>query len=254
MLTPNSTPTAAAVRAAAARASIVSLLLGACLALPAAAVTLYDPSAGTPPSSQGWSVLAAGAAAAESTAGGLYTLDTTGAGVSYYGNGRIAPLVLNTAVGFDLSFSLAVTSETHVDNTRSGYSVIVTGADPTHELELAFWSGNVWAYDYSAGSFVHGADVALDTGVLRSYTLSVRNQQYTLSSGGTLLLSGALKDYTAFGAPYSTPNFVFFGDDSSRGDSVTRLGLVTLVPVPEPAPAALFAAGLSLLAWRRRAR
>ena len=126
-------------------------------------------------------------------------------------------------------------------------------------IELAFWSGHVWAYDYdglAADRFVHGADAAFDTAsALQTYTLSVRHQQFTLFSGGSTLLSGALRDYTASGLPpYATPNLLFFGDDSSRGTSVTQLGFVSLSPVPESASAALWLAGLAVLgamAWRR---
>jgi hypothetical protein len=230
--------------------------LATVLAARATAATLYDASLGSKPSSQGWTPLVLGTPGSETVAGGLYNLDTTGPGVVYDGNYLVSAMPLDTAAGFQLSFNLAVLSETHTDATRSGFSVVVVGNDPTHEIELAFWGDHVWTYDYTGGAFVHGADVALDTSVLRNYSLSVSGQQYTLSADGTLLLSGSLKDYTAAGLVYTTPNFIFFGDDSSRGTSSTQVGLITLSLVPEPAAAWLWLSGLTALALpgRRRQR
>jgi hypothetical protein len=226
--------------------------LAVLLAAPASAVTLYDAAQGSKPADQGWTPLVLGTPGSDSVAAGLYTLDTTVASATYHGHYRISALPLDTAAGFELSFSLAVQAEAHTDATRSGYSVVMVGNDPTHEIELAFWSDYVWSYDYVGGAFVHGSDAALDTSVLRHYTLAVAGQQYTLSADGTLLLSGALKDYTPAGLVYTTPNFIFFGDDSSRGGSVTQLGQVTLLPVPEPAAAWLWLVGLAALARRRQ--
>jgi hypothetical protein len=234
----------------------LALLTGA-----AQAATLYDASQGSTPAAQGWTPLIAGAQPFQAVTVGVppaYSLVTTGAGVSYFGNARIGAPLLDTAAGFDLTFSLKVVTETHTSVNRAGYSVVVVGADPTKAVELSFWSGNIWVPDYNAADpdrFVHGLDAAFDTtGAFHSYLLSVRNQQYTVSTGGLTLLSGALHDYTAGGAPYTLPNFLFFGDDSSRGTSATELAWVALTPVPEPPPAALLLAGLVGLGWRARQR
>jgi hypothetical protein len=238
------------------RLSLAAALAGAALA-PAAAATLYDATAGTLPTAQGWATLAIGAPAAQSVAGGLYRLDTTGAGVSYFGNAMVSSQALDTAAGFQLSFSLQLQSETHSSANRAGYSLVVVGADPTKAVELDFWTSDIWVPDYVASDpdrFVHGNDVAIDTtAALRRYTLTVVNQQYTLASAGSTLLTGSMHDYSAGGPPYTTANFLFFGDDSSRGTSVSQLGYIALTAVPEPAAASLLAAGLLLLAWRRRA-
>ncbi len=239
-------------RCAAAAVLAITTVMGSSAAL---AVTLYDGSLGTLPSAQGWTPLVAGADAAQSVVGGSYRLDTTGAGVAIYGSGRISPVPLNTATGFDLSFTLRLESEAHTTANRAGYSVLFVGANATQSLELGFWANNVWAYDYDAGQsdrFVHGLDAAFDTGVTHNYTLAVRNQQYTLSADGELLLSGVVHDYTPGGPPYTQPNFLYFGDDSSRAVSVSGLAGVSVTAVPEPAPAALLLSGLALLAWRSR--
>ena len=197
-----------------ARNTLVTMALWAACALPAAAAstTLYDASTGGLPSAQGWTVLAAGAPAAQGVASGLYSLDTTGAGVGLYGNGRLSPVALDTAIGFDLSFSLRVLGESHTSTNRAGFSFLMLGSNPTQGLELGFWSGNVWAQDYVPADpdrFVHGADAAFDTtAALQTYTLAVRNQQFTFSAGATLLLSGSLRNYTNEGACllYTSPS------------------------------------------------
>lgn len=217
----------------------------------AQAVVLYDAAAGTPPSSQGWFVLADGAAGA-SVAGGEYRLDTT-ALAGAFGHARVQPL--DTAAGFELAFTLRIDAEVHTSANRAGYSVLLVGNDPSRALELAFWDDSVWAYDHNAADadrFVRGADAAFATTTTHDYVLAVRNHQFTLAADGGVLLSGALRDYRAEGLPYTVPGLIFFGDDSSRGTSLSALANVQLLPVPEPAPALLLAAGLAALAWRCR--
>ena len=246
------------------RQALVSTLLSAACALPAAAATttLYDPAAGTLPTAQGWTVLSAGAAATQSVNGFAYSLDTTGAGVGIYGNGRLSPVPLDTAAGFDIRFTLRVASESHTSTNRAGFTFLMLGSDPTKALELAFWADEVWSQDYVPGNpdrFVHGAGAAVDTTINRVYELSVRDQQFTLKSGPaviivgpplTTLFTGSLRNYTAEGAPYTTPNFLFFGDNSTRGAASVQIGQMTITPVPEPAAAALLLAGLAVLGWR----
>ena len=153
-----------------------------------ASTTLYDPALGTPPSAQGWSPLALGGGASQGVAGGVYALDTTGAGVSIWGNGRVSPVLLDTQAGFDLSFSLQLLGETHTSPNRSGYSLLLVGAQASRALELDFWADHRWAQNYDASQpdrFMHDTGVAFDTtAALTRYTLAVRQQQFTLSAGG----------------------------------------------------------------------
>ena len=221
-----------------------------------ATTTLYDPALGSLPSAQGWLPLVAGAAASQGLVGGGYALDTTGAGVLMWGNSRSSPLALDTQTGFDLSFSLQLLSESHTSPNRAGYSLVMVGAQANQALELDFWADHIWAQQYDASQpdrFVHDIGVAFDaSAALTPFTLAVRQQQFTLSAGGTALLSGALRDYTPVGLPYTVPNFLFLGDNSARGSAISHLGVVSLSPVPEPAVACLLALGLAGLALRRR--
>lgn len=236
-----------------------TLALAASPWLPAQAATLYDPGLNTLPSEQGWLVLALGAAASQSATAGAYTLNTQGAGVGLFGNARFAPTALNTSTGFVLDFRLQLLAESHSSLNRAGYTLLVVGSDPSRALELSFWTDHVWAQDYVGQAdpdrFVHGVDKAWDSqSAAQDYRLSIANQQFTLASGATTLLSGGLRDYSAAGFPYTQPNLIFFGDNSSRGQSLSALGLVSLSPVPEPAAAVLWLAGVAALtglAWRR---
>lgn len=222
----------------------------------AQAVTLYDAAGGGLPSSQGWLPLIAGTPGAESVFGGAYHLDTAGAGVDTHGNGRFSPVTLNTSQGFTLDFTLRVASESHSSSNRAGFSILFVGSSAANSLELAFWGNEVFAYHYDGSDpdrFVHGTGAALDTGaVLRSYSLSVANQQFTLSSGGSALFGGSLENYSAQGAPYTLPNFLFFGDNTSRGTSSIELTSLALAPVPELPTAWMLLAGIGLLGWKRQ--
>lgn len=94
-----------------------------------------------------------------------------------------------------LSFNLHLRSENHRSANRADYSVLLVGNTPSQSLELAFWSDHVWAEAYDttqADRFVHGQDAAWHTtSVPRSYSVLVQHQQFTLSSDGPMLLSGA---------------------------------------------------------------
>lgn len=231
------------------RAVLAATTLALCSGTAAwAASVAYDPGAGTLPSAQGWAALGA-PASFESLAGGVYTLDTTASNDIVGAYGRIDPSGLDTEAGFRLDFNLRVVAESHARPERAGFSVILTGADPRHALELGFWDDRVFAY---TSSFGHGAEALYATGVATDYTLLVANHQFTLKGNGSTLLSGSLVDYTAFGLPYTVPNAVFFGDDTRSAQSHVELRGLALAPMPEPASSLLLAAGLAVLVTARR--
>lgn len=232
--------------------------LAACLGgVPAVAatVTLFDAAGNTLPNAQGWAY-ASFPSTTQSATGGTLNFSTAASAATQAGYAR-ADQSLDTVAGFDLDLvQLTVLSESHDNADRAGFSVIAVGSDPTRSLELAFWSGEVWAYAFTSGAFVHGAGLALDTTVARDYTLRVRNNQWSLRvDGAATSLGGALVDYTPaalFIDPYEIPNFLFLGDDTGSAAAAITLKAVTISPVPLPATAWLLAFGLLGLLQRAR--
>jgi hypothetical protein len=246
---------------------LATLALALGTAVGASAATLYDGALASLPSAQGWSYLTdplpppfgAGVLATRSLAGGGAVLDTTprqsdSAGYFSLAGDRPALPVLDRTAGFTLGFSLQIQDENHAVSNRAGFSVLVV-TDDLKALELAFWENQVWAYADGAtgGLFAHGETGFLDTTVAAiDYTLDIQGNGYHLAANGTPLLSGTLRDYTAFSGfpdPYETPNLIFMGDDTSSAAARSLLTRVSLSPLPIPAPPvlALFLAGLGLL-------
>lgn len=224
----------------------------------ASALTLYDASANTLPSQQGWFTLTP--PGTESVAGGVYRLDTTASAALQGGSARTSPFALDTQAGFVLDVRLRLPTESHLSTNRAGFVLTVIGQDPTHSIELGFWTDRVWAYDIPApNTFVRGPDGLYDTqGAAHTYRVAVANQQYTVSADGQALFGGSLVDFTSAPFPiYHQPNAIFFGDDTSSAAALAQVALITLTalpPVSEPSSAALLAVGLGVIAWLRRAK
>jgi hypothetical protein len=245
------------------RSALAALTSSAALAVPAAAMTLYDPAQATLPEAQGWSVLSSGSGSSRSFVDGRLRTDTlTDPSATQFVVFRTSPFALDTVSGFTLNFGLQVQAEAHQSDNRAGYSVLLQGLDQRKSLELSFWESEVWAMDFvpggADGGFVRGNGAALDTtSAFRQYALTVQGNLYTLRADGSAVLSGTMVDY-APGFPasviYNASNVLFFGDNSSRGQSVVDLGLVSVTAVPEPASALLLAAGLALALLRARRR
>ncbi|NJM07588.1 hypothetical protein HC891_17470 [Candidatus Gracilibacteria bacterium] len=213
------------------------------LAVPvqSATVTLYDGSLGTKPSAQGFFLgcenfpfPCAPEDWTETVENGGVTLDTTpdeSEKVGYIGDIR-AYDALTRADGYTLRFTVQILDEQHSSVNRAGFSVIVLSND-LKGIELGFWEDEVWAQDYPP-AFVRDEGVALDTTTLRTYELTIQGDSYTLRSGSTVL-SGPLRDYSAFGEPYNVPDFMFLGDDKTSAAAKIRLTAVdVIVPLLPP--------------------
>jgi hypothetical protein len=237
---------------------LAALMLGTTAAR-AQLTELYVPQNGTP-GSQGWLPLVQGTPGSTQLGPDTFQLNTLADEATQHGFFRFSPVALDTAAGFMLTFNLRIDGSSTSSINRGGFSLVLVGKDPTRSLELAFSANEVFAYDYVAGDpdrFVRGASAGLMANVPYSYVLTVANDAFNLNINGQNLLSGGLVDYTGQGLPYTTPNFVFFGDDTSRASANAYLGpLVLTSTVPEPARAWLWLPGLLLLAgWlgaRRR--
>lgn len=149
---------------------------------------------------------------------------------------------LDRTTGFSISFSAQLLSELHSNNNRAGFDVIALSNDTTDHLgiELDFQLGNIFAQGdgstpnpggQNKGLFLAAENASYDTGSATNYTLSIQNNTYQLLANNNLILSGPLRDYSAFTDiinPYKTPNFLFFGDDSSSAQAKTNLGSISV--------------------------
>lgn len=250
----------------------VLLLLAVATGSPAATVTLYDGAAGVPL----FPWIAGGPQAAFSSGGGGVTIDTTSSDSTQAGYFR-ADTTFDRAQGYTLRFDLDLLSEDHsnpaaLNNAdsiaeRAGFSLIALGND-LRGVELAFWMTEVWAQNDglvkadpvlapSGTRFTHGEGVPFDfSGAVVRFDLSVLGNGYTLSANGAPLLSGALRDYSNEGAPYTTPNFLFFGDNTTSANGSAKVNLITFTDsaVPEPGSFALLLMGTLAFAAAQRVR
>jgi hypothetical protein len=254
---------------------MVFALLAAAVSHDAAAAgvgsKLYDASLGSVPSAQGWfnpdtSAFPTFAPNATETilvngGGNPYALQFdsthTGSNSIQDGNSR-ADRNLDTAVGFELSWRLRLATETHATANRGGFSLIMVGAQQQHALELAFWTDQVWAYDFavSPNTFSHGATYFVDTTTAHDYRLRVYNHAYSLLIDNLPALSGTLIDYDSplpdpFD-PYNIANNIFFGDDTSSARAKVELEYIALSPIPLPGAIVMAAPAFFLVLRRRR--
>jgi hypothetical protein len=222
-------------------------------------VILFDGSAGTRPDQQGWvrrfnPLYPPGA----QTAGPIgTTLDSTGDMRTMDGYFTIDPLglspshpglpALDRAVGFTVSLDMLIEAESHASPDRAGFSLIVIGAD-RKGIELGFWTDRIWAQDDDP-IFTQAEGRAWDTTVAARYDLAVAGDGYRLLADGVELFSGAIRDYSAFGSPYTIANLIFAGDNTTSASGRARLDRVAVLarPVPEPSSWILLGSGLAVL-------
>jgi hypothetical protein len=109
-------------------------------------------------------------------------------------------------------------------------------------IELGFWTDRIWAQEGGSGNtlFTQAEYAPFDTQSARMpYALAVQGDIYMLSSNGTPILSGKLRDYTAFNDfPdfYKTPNLIFVGDDTRTASAAIGLAYVAVGPTASNAP------------------
>jgi len=219
-------------------------------AAPAAPSVLYDAAQGSLPDAQGFTFLAL-PSVAPAISGGATVLDTSSSKsiVAGYFSKSTPQLVLDRAAGYTVRFTVQVDLEDHSgsdknnDGTedRAGFSVIVLSSDK-RGIELGFWQDRIWAQEGGSGSqlFTQAERAAFNTQSARTpYMLAVHGDTYTLSSNGTAILSGKLRDYTTFNGfpdPYETPNLIFLGDDTRSASAKIQLTYVAFGPASSNGP------------------
>ena len=220
------------------------------------AQTLYEASLGTLPEAQGWSYASLGVDITKSLSGDSVRLDTSTLTDNQAGWSRIAVPPLNRSQGFTLLFTAQLNAEVHNSGNRAGFSLIVLGAD-TNGIELAFWTNTVFAQGGPPSLFVHAEEVAFTTtSGFVDYALTLVASNYVLRANGTPILSGPVRDYTSFSGPinpYRTPNFIFFGDDTTSASASVNMRRFVLVQPPlltTPGPGVVSWLGTSNLSYR----
>ena len=226
---------------------------------------LYDEAQGNLPDDQAWLSYAANGGVATSivVAGGV-NLQTDASASAGFSNYALFPLgfkkslfpTLNSATGFTLSFAMQLHAEAHSSNDRAGFSIILLDENNLG-VELGFWQDSIWSQSDNPLFQAKDEQVAFNsTASMISYDLTILQSDYYLTQNGSILLTGGLKDYSAFtggpggtSIPYSLPSYLFLGDDTSSASANVTLGRILLsdtaqFSVPEPSLIALICIGL----------
>ena len=210
-------------------------------------LNLYNPS-GPLPSQQGWLAFGTGFAGRQSLSSRGTLLDSTTllADIAGYSNHVSAvPALVNSAfpaldrgVGFGLDLTLRLDNETHLSDNRAGVSLLLLdqGATPVG-IELGFWSNRIFSQAGGATPFTAVADAVegIDTRSATSYSLRMFDDTYLLLANKRLILQGRVQDYSQTALPslipynpYTTANFFYLGDNSSRASGRVEVGEINL--------------------------
>lgn len=207
---------------------------------------LYDAQPGTLPAEQGWSYAALPGTARQTHTGSATRLDTlmSLSEAAGYALRPAPPLDRRTGFNLVLRFHLLEARSTRPE--RAGFSVIVLDAE-RRGIELGFGAGDVFAqHDQPLFTRGESAGFPLSNGPVEA-VLSLRGDHYTLFLNRSPLLTGPVRDYTAFsGFPdvYETPNFLFLGDNTT-----SAAALVDLEHVAQVLPPRLNAGPAGTLTW-----
>ena len=180
--------------------------------------------------------------AIQSFADGVTTLDTTADQSESAGYFSTSGKGLERTAGYGVRFSVQVAQESHIRADRAGFSVLVLSSQDvsgTLGIELGFWTNEIWAQEGGEPPqlFTHAEGVTFDTTVMHDYDLMVLAEQYALYADGALILTGALRDYSAFEGqpnPYATPDLVFLGDDTGSAAVVAKIAAVSYMTNTPP--------------------
>ncbi|MDM8555014.1 hypothetical protein QUF75_09825 [Desulfococcaceae bacterium HSG7] len=206
----------------------------------ASTIIIYDDTQNQLPASQPWLIYAGVGEITQtidSQGVNLVTDDAASAGYSNY-----IPFVnqlknpafttLDRQIGFQLRFELKLNRESHQNNNRAGFSVILL-SDDAIGIELGFWENRIWAQT-DTPLFTHGEEADFDTTTAEVlYALTILGNTYTLTADDVFVLGGALRDYSAFDVPYNLPNYLFLGDDTTSAQAEITMGYITITPEVE---------------------
>ena len=180
---------------------------------------LYDATKGSNPDEQGWIYLSnffGNSQAVRYTENGVHRLNTMeniAEMAGYLGSAHPLIGVLDRQQGFSITIQLRLQNDVNTSENRGGFSVIALSRD-LMGVEVVFRTDTIWVY---SESFEIAEQIRFDTvSGLREYSITVSGNKYEVSAENIPVLSGPLRDYSGFGTPYDIPNFIFFGDNTSR--------------------------------------
>ena len=229
----------------------LGLLLAALSAtqISAEPVTLYDGNLRSLPDKQGWIYLLDPILRNNSRqvvvdrAVNLNTLRQSADHAGYFARVPLftphpdLPEEFNRERGYQVGFTVQLPTEQHIRPDRAGFSVIVTSRD-LMGIELGFWTNEIFAQSVD---FIHSeGNDQLPFRLANQYVdfvLEIKGENYTLSSAGTEILTGPLRDYSGFGTPYDISDFLFFGDDTTSASAsvnIRSIWIDTVLPGSEP--------------------
>ncbi|AFZ19290.1 DUF4347 domain-containing protein [Allocoleopsis franciscana] len=217
-------------------------------------LALYNGTLGTLPQEQGFLAFAdllPNTAAQTLVAGGV-TLNTApqaafGRRYAGYSNYSTAGTpanatfpILDRTTGFSISFNVAITEENSVSPDRAGFSFIAISND-LQGIEFGFNNNLIFAQQDNL-LFTRGENIAFNTTQATNYTVRVLGNNYTLLANGTQILTGELRNYTAFNPatsqpplpidPYELPNYLFFGDSTDQAEAITTISSIAVNRTP----------------------
>ncbi len=219
---------------------------------------LYDGLLNSTPNQQNWLAYAGVGGIQQTQKSGFTNLNTSlfgQQGSGGYSNYRAsvptlvnaAFPVLNRATGYQLSLRLRLNSENHNGSDRNGDGIadraglsLTAISSDRKGIELGFWTNEIWAQQGKDSSmlFTHSPTerAFLSTQNWTDYTVLVLGDRYYLSANGTVVLQGALQDYSTFNStasglpynPYTTANLLALTDNSNSASSnsdIARLAI-----------------------------
>ena len=231
------------------------------LQIAAAPVTLYDGSQSSSPDKQGWIYLLDPLVfnqARQVVADGGVNLNTLRNPNDHAGYFARVPLLtphpsipeeFSRERGYQIGFTIQLSSEVHVRPDRAGFNIIATSRD-LMGIELSFWTNEVFAQSVD---FIHSeGNKQLPFQLATEYVdfvLEISGDNYILSGNGTEILTGPLRDYSGFGNPYNITDFLFLGDDTTSASASVNIRSIwidtelsgtepppVIEPEPEPEP------------------
>ncbi len=145
---------------------------------------------------------------------------------------------LDRTAGFYLSFQAALNAESSNPN-RAGFSVLVVSSDGQNGIELGFKSDRIFAQSDSFTEAETAAPTRFSLSDTVNYELAVIGDRYRLFANNSPILSGSLRQYNFNPAqsdpplpdsfnPYTTSNFLFFGDNTDQGSANVTLGPISV--------------------------